>query len=94
MSPATPIGSRRSMLVNPFMYSPAARPSRTRAPEAKNTRLVGDDQDLLGHRERVHLADVLGLELADLVAVLLDEVGHLEERRLRSPGVASDQVSS
>ena len=35
MSPAIPIGSRRSMLVNPFMYSPVARPSRNRAPPAK-----------------------------------------------------------
>ena len=32
----TPMGSRRIIEVKPAMYSPAARPSRTRAAPAKN----------------------------------------------------------
>ena len=39
MSPATPIGSRRTIEVYPAMYSPALRPSRVRAAPAKNRRL-------------------------------------------------------
>ena len=39
MRPATPIGSRRTKLVKPAMYSPALRPSSMRAAPAKNRRL-------------------------------------------------------
>ena len=60
--------------------------------------VVGDDRDLLGHGERVDLADVLGLDPAELLAVLLDEVGQLQQgascapsawRRTRPPRTPS-----
>ena len=80
--------------MNPFMYSPAASPLEDPGARGEEPELVGDDRDLLGHREREDLAHVLRLEAPELVRVLLDQVGHPQQGRLRSPGVASHQVSS
>ncbi len=64
------------------MYSPAARPSIVRAAPAKNRRLStigGISSDIV---TSAGLPDVLRLELHDLVGVLLDRVGELEQREL------------
>jgi hypothetical protein len=60
------------------MYSPCARPSRTRAAPAKNRiwSTIG------GISSRDRLAGVLALDLDELLGVLLDHVGELEQRAL------------
>ena len=55
----------------------ALEEARTGREEAE---LVGDDRDLLRHREREDLAHVLGLEPAELLAVLVHQVGHRQQR--------------
>ena len=49
---------------------------------AEEPQVVDDRRELLGHRDGVGLADVLGLELDDLLAVLLDPVGELQQGEL------------
>src|SRR5213595_3895639 len=53
IAPTTPSGSRRTMLVNPCMYSPAALPSRMRAAPAKKrmqSTIGGISSDLVAAR--------------------------------------------
>jgi hypothetical protein len=91
----TPIGSRRIHDVWPAMYSPADRPSSTRAAPAKNRIWSTIGRDLLRRRDGVRLARVLPLEPDEVVGPGLDGVRELEQRPLPlSPGVESRQVSN
>ena len=60
------------------MYSPVERPSRMRAAPAKKRMLSRADRHLVA-RVRERLAHVLRLDLRELLGVLVDHVGELEQ---------------
>src|SRR6202165_489882 len=67
------------MLVKPFMYSPAAPPSEQARGAGEEAEAVGDRRDLLRDGRGQRLADVLGLDASELLAVQRDDLGELEQ---------------
>ena len=93
--PTTPTGSRRTHEVWSAMYSPADRPSSTRAAPAKKRKWSERVGHLLRHRQPERLAGVVALDGVDLLDARLDGVGDLEQRVARGPaGVVSPQASN
>jgi hypothetical protein len=82
------------MLVYPFMYSPAARPSSTRAPEAKKrnwSAMTGTSSDIVSASTLPTFSDSrrpISSPCSSTMSAIF------RSARMRSPGVASDQVSS
>ena len=63
------------------MYSPAVGPCSVRAAPAKKRRLSAHERDLVGAHRGDRLAGVVGLDLGQLLGVLLDRVGELQQRQ-------------
>src|SRR5213592_2316212 len=90
----TPIGSRRTMLVKPCMYSPVARPSSRRAAPAKNrmqSTMGGISSDLVAASGLPTFSDSMRASSSPLASIAS---ASLSMRSLRSRGVVSDQPSS
>ena len=70
----------------PLHVLAGGQPAEDPGARGEEPELVGDDRDLLGHREREDLAHVLRLEAPELVGVLLDQVGHPQQGSAPLPG--------
>ena len=55
-------------------------PLQETSASGEETKVVRDDRKLVGHGQAVYLADVLRLDPAQLLGVLVDPIGQLEER--------------
>src|SRR5438309_5565740 len=88
------MGSRRSMLVKPVMYSPVARPSSSRAAPAKKRKqstIGGISSDLVGASGLPTFSDSIRASSSPSASMAW---ASLSNRSPRSRGVVSDQPSS
>ena len=92
--PTTPTGSRRIIDVKPLDVLAGGAALEAPRGAREEPQVVDHERDLVVAEGVDRLAGVVGLELGELVGVLLDRVGELQHAAARSPGVVTDHSSN